>query len=141
MGKAHKLFDKFTNRKKRSESDCAVIQEVVDCYQACTDEASRKESLKWLLRTMEDKDTKEIARARIAVLLGSIRDALPAKKRSRLEKYERKVEAKKNLRTRKLAPQSAPAKDHIERKEKRKNPAKGEPTARGQGDGPIVEPS
>lgn len=128
MGKAHKLFDKFTNRKKRSESDCAVIQEIVDCYQTCTDEPSRKESLKWLFKTMEDKDTKAIARARIASLLGSIREALPVQKRRRLEKYERKIEAKKSLRAKKAGSERAVATERIERKkkEKRKDPAKGE---------------
>jgi hypothetical protein len=115
MGKPHKLFNKFTNRKKRSESDCAVIQEIVDFYQACGDDPARKESLKWLFKTMEDKDTKEIARARIAVLLGSIRDTLPGKKRRRLEKYERKVAArKKNARGRKPAPEQAAAGSHTE---------------------------
>ena len=103
MGKPHKLFNKFTNRKKRSESDCAVIQEIVDFYQTSPDEPSRKESLKWLFKTMEDKDTTEIARARIAFLLSGITDLLPGKKRSRLEKYQRKVEAKKNARARKPA--------------------------------------
>ena len=127
MGKPHKLFNKFTNRKKRSESDCAVVQEIVDCYKTCTDDASRKESLKWLFKTMEDKDTKEIARARIAFLLGSIRDTLPGKKQRRLAKYERKVEArKKNLRGRKVASEQAVASDRIERKKKRKEQAPAE---------------
>lgn len=126
MGKPHKLFDKFTNRKKRTESDCAVIQEIVDCYQTCTDDASRKESLKWLFRTMEDKDTKEIARARIAFLLGSIRDALPGKKRRRLEKFERRAEAKKNLRARRLASEGAVETDRAEGKTKRRDRATGD---------------
>ena len=115
MGKPHKLFDKFTNRKKRSESDCAVIQEIVDFYQTSGDDPSRKESLKWLFRTMEDKDTKEIARARIVFLLGAIRDALPAKKRRRLEKFERKAAArKKGARGRKAAPAPAAPGDRAE---------------------------
>jgi hypothetical protein len=117
MGKPHKLFDKFTNRKKRSESDCAVIEEIVDCYQTCNDEPSRKESLKWLFKTMEDKDTKEIVRARIAFLLDAIRDTLPGKKRRRLEKYERKLEArKKHVRARRLASEQPVASDRSERK-------------------------
>lgn len=126
MGKPHKLFDKFTNRKKRTESDCAVIQEIVDCYQTCTDDASRKESLKWLFKTMEDKDTKEIARARIAFLLGSIRDTLPGKKRRRLEKFERRAEAKKNLRARRLASEGAVETDRAEGKKKRSDRPEGE---------------
>jgi hypothetical protein len=126
MGKPHKLFDKFTNRKKRTESDCAVIQEIVDCYQTCTDDASRKESLKWLFKTLEDKDTKEIARARIAFLLGSIRDALPGKKRRRLEKFERRAEAKKNLRARRLASEGAVETDRAEGKKKRSDRPEGE---------------
>jgi hypothetical protein len=126
MGKPHKLFDKFTNRKKRTESDCAVIQEIVDCYQTCTDDASRKESLKWLFKTMEDKDTKEIARARIAFLLGSIRDTLPGKKRRRLEKFERRAEAKKNLRARRLASEGAVETDRAEGKKKRSERPEGE---------------
>jgi len=117
MGKPHKLFNKFTNRKKRSESDCAVIQEIVDCYQTCTDEPSRKESLRWLFKTMEDKDTKEIVRARIAFLLDSIRDTLPGKKRRRLEKYQRKLEArKKHVRAKRLASEQPVASDRSERK-------------------------
>lgn len=104
MGKPHKLFNKFTNRKKRSESDCAVVQEIVDYYQTCTDESSRRESLKWLFRTMEDKDTNEIARKRIAFLLNAIRATLPGKKQRRLEKHERKVAAKtKGIRAKKSA--------------------------------------
>jgi len=119
MGKPHKLFNKFTNRKKRSESDCAVVQEIVDCYQTCTDEPSRKESLKWLFKTMEDKDTTEIVRARIAFLLGAVRDTLPGKKRQRLEKYERKLEArKKHVRAKRLASERPAASDRIERKKK-----------------------
>ena len=119
MGKPHKLFDKFTNRKKRYESDCAVIQEIVDCYQTCTDEPSRKESLKWLFKTMEDKDTTEIVRVRIAFLLGAVRETLPGKKRQRLEKYERKLEAKKkHVRTKRLASEQPVASDRIERKKK-----------------------
>jgi hypothetical protein len=115
MGKPHKLFDKFTNRKKRSESDCAVIQEIVDFYQTSGDDSSRKESLKWLFQTMEDKDTKEIARARIAFLLGAIRDALPAKKRRRLEKFERKAATrKKGARDRKAAPEPTVPGDRAE---------------------------
>lgn len=115
MGKPHKLFNKFTNRKKRSESDCAVIQEIVDFYQTCGDDPARKESLKWLFETMEDKDTKEIARARIAFLLSSIRDTLPGKKRRRLEKYLRKVEArKKSVRGRKAAPEQVVASNSAE---------------------------
>jgi len=117
MGKPHKLFNKFTNRKKRSESDCAVIQEIVDCYQTCTDEPSRKESLRWLFKTMEDKDTKEIVRARIAFLLNAIRDTLPGKKRRRLEKYQRKLEArKKHVRAKRLASEQPVASDRSERK-------------------------
>jgi len=117
MGKPHKLFNKFTNRKKRSESDCAVIQEIVDCYQTCTDEPSRKESLRWLFKTMEDKDTKEIVRARIAFLLDAIRDTLPGKKRRRLEKYQRKLEArKKHVRAKRLASEQPVASDRSERK-------------------------
>ena len=127
MGKPHKLFDKFTNRKKRSESDCAVVQEIVDCYQTCTDEPSRKESLKWLFKTMEDKDTKEIVRARIAFLLDAIRDTLPGKKRRRLEKYQRKLEAKKkHARGKRLAPEQPVASDRIERK---KEPGENGPAA------------
>ena len=119
MGKPHKLFNKFTNRKKRSESDCAVVQEIVDCYQTCTDEPSRKESLKWLFKTMEDKDTTEIVRARIAFLLGAVRDTLPGKKRQRLEKYERKLEArKKHVRAKRLASERPVAGDRIGRKKK-----------------------
>jgi hypothetical protein len=119
MGKPHKLFNKFTNRKKRSESDCAVVQEIVDCYQTCTDEPSRKESLKWLFKTMEDKDTKEIVRARIAFLLNAIRDTLPGKKRRRLEKYERKLEArKKHVRAKRIASERPVASDPIERTKK-----------------------
>jgi len=115
MGKPHKLFNKFTNRKKRSESDCAVIQEIVDCYQTCTDEPSRKESLRWLFKTMEDKDTKDIVRARIAFLLDAIRDTLPGKKRRRLEKYQRKLEArKKHVRAKRLAPEQPVASDRSE---------------------------
>jgi len=125
MGRPHKLFDKFTNRKKRFESDCAVIQEIVDCYQTCPDEASRKESLKWLFKTMEDKDTKEIARTRIAFLLKAIQDKLPGKKRRRLEKYERKVEAKKkNIRAKKFASEKAVVKERIERKKREREKAK-----------------
>jgi len=117
MGKPHKLFNKFTNRKKRSESDCAVIQEIVDCYQTCTDEPSRKESLRWLFKTMEDKDTKEIVRARIAFLLDAIRDTLPGKKRRRLEKYQRNLEArKKHVRAKRLASEQPIASDRSERK-------------------------
>jgi len=117
MGKPHKLFNKFTNRKKRSESDCAVIQEIVDCYQTCTDEPSRKESLRWLFKTMEDKDTKEIVRARIAFLLDAIRDTLPGKKRRRLEKYQRNLEArKKHVRAKRLASEQPVASDRSERK-------------------------
>lgn len=126
MGKPHKLFDKFTNRKKRTESDCAVIQEIVDCYQTCSDDGSRKESLKWLFKTMEDKDTTEIARARIAFLLGSIRDTLPGKKRRRLEKFERRAEAKKNLRARRLASEGAVETDRAEGKKKRSDRPEGE---------------
>ena len=116
MGKPHKLFDKFTNRKKRSESDCAVIQEIVDFYQTSGDDSSRKESLKWLFQTMEDKDTKEIVRARIAFLLDAIRDTLPGKKRRRLEKYQRKLEAKKkHARAKRLTPEQPVAGDRLER--------------------------
>lgn len=119
MGKPHKLFNKFTNRKKRSESDCAVIQEIVDCYQTCPDESSRKESLKWLFKTMEDRDTKEIARTRIKFLLKAIQDTLPGKKRRRLEKYERKIEAKKaNMRARGSASEKTVVKERIERKKR-----------------------
>jgi hypothetical protein len=127
MGKPHKLFNKFTNRKKRSESDCAVVHEIVDCYQTCTDEPSRKESLKWLFETMEDQDTKEIVRARIAFLLGAVRDTLPGKKRQRLEKYERKLEAKKkHVRDKRLACEHAVASDRIDRK---KEPEENGPAA------------
>jgi hypothetical protein len=94
MGKPHKLFNKFTNRKKRVESDCAVVQEIVDYYETCADDASRKEALKWLFETMEDKDTKGIVRTRILVLLQGMQDKLPAKKQRRLEKYARKLEIK-----------------------------------------------
>lgn len=119
MGKPHKLFNKFTNRKKRSESDCAVIQEIVDYYQTCADESSRKESLKWLFKTLEDKDTKGIVRTRIAFLLKAIQDTLPTKKRRRLEKYERKVAAKKeNIRAKKFASEKAVAKERAERKKR-----------------------
>ena len=119
MGKPHKLFNKFTNRKKRYESDCAIIQEIVDCYQTCTDEPASKESLKWLFKTMEDKDTKEIVRVRIAFLLSAVRDTLPGKKRQRLEKYERKLEArKKHVRAKRLASERPVASDRIERKKK-----------------------
>jgi hypothetical protein len=121
MGKPHKLFNKFTNRKKRVESDCAVVQEIVDCYQSCTDDASRKEALKWLFKTMEDKDTKEIVRARIVVLLKALEDKLPGKKRRRLEKYERKVEAKKKAhRAAEFTPEKAVVQQRIERKKELK---------------------
>jgi hypothetical protein len=117
MGKPHKLFNKFTNRKKRVESDCAVVQEIADCYQSCSDDASRKEALKWLFETMEDKDTKEIVRARIQVLLKAMEDKLPGKKRRRLEKYERKVEAKKKgNRAAEFTPEKAVVQQRIERK-------------------------
>lgn len=121
MGKPHKLFNKFTNRKKRVESDCAVIQEIVDYYQTCADDASRKEALKWLFETMEDKDTKEIVRARILVLLKALEDKLPGKKRRRLDKYERKIEAKKkDRRAERFTPEKAVVQERIERKKKRK---------------------
>jgi hypothetical protein len=121
MGQPHKLFNKFTNRKKRVESDCAVIQEIVDCYQTCTDDPSRKESLKWLFKTMEDKDTKEIVRARIVLLLKAIQDKLPGKKRRRLEKYERKIEAKKKyVRAARLLSAQGIIQERIERKKKTK---------------------
>jgi hypothetical protein len=121
MGKPHKLFNKFTNRKKRVESDCAVIQEIVDYYQTCADDASRKEALKWLFETMEDKDTKEIVRVRILVLLKALEDKLPGKKRRRLDKYERKIEAKKkDQRAERFTPEKAVVQERIERKKKRK---------------------
>lgn len=121
MGRPHKLFDKFTNRKKRAESDCAVIQEIVDCYQSCGDESSRKEALKWLFETMEDKDTKEIARARIVFLLKSIQEQLPGKKRRRLEKHERKVEARKmDVRAKRVISGKAAIQERIERKKRKK---------------------
>lgn len=125
MGRLHKLFNKFTNRKKRSESDCAVVQEIVDCYQSCADESSRKESLKWLFKTMEDKGTKEIARTRIAFLLTALQDTLPDKKRRRLEKYQRKIEKKKDrLRAKNIVSEKTVAKDRIERKKKEKDRTK-----------------
>ena len=125
MGKPDKLFNKFTNRKKRSESDCAVVQEIVDFYQTSADDAQRKESLKWLFKTMEDKDTTEIVRTRIAFLLKAMQDTLPGKKRFRLEKYERKVEAKKSSRAKKVASKSAVAEARIERRKKEKEPGQG----------------
>jgi len=121
MGKPHKLFNKFTNRKKRVESDCAVVQEIVDCYQTCADDASRKEALKWLFKTMEDKDTKGIVRARILVLLKALGDKLPGKKRRRLEKHERKIAAKdKGNRAERFTPEKTVVQERIERKKKRK---------------------
>jgi len=125
MGKTHKLFNKFTNRKKRVESDCAVVEEIVDCYQTCTDDSSRKEALKWLFKTMEDKDTKEIVRARIQVLLKGIEDKLPGKKRRRLEKYERKIATRKErARAQGFTSEKVVAEQRIERKKKRKKKAK-----------------
>ena len=121
MGKPHKLFNKFTNRTKRAESDCAVIQEIVDDYQNSSDESSRKESLKWLFETMEDKDTKKVARERIVFLLKAIQDQLPGKKRRRLEKYERKVEAKRtDTRAERFASEKTVVQQRIERKKRKK---------------------
>lgn len=126
MGKPHKLFNKFTNRKKRVESDCAVVEEIVDCYQTCADDASRKEALKWLFKTMEDKDTKEIVRARIQVLLKAIEDKLPGKKRRRLEKHHRKVAAKDEAaHARGFTSEKTVAQRRIERKQKRKKEKQG----------------
>ena len=69
---------------------------------------------------MEDEDTKEIVRARIAFLLNAIRDTLPGKKRRRLEKYERKLEArKKHVRAKRNASERPVASDRVERKKKR----------------------
>jgi hypothetical protein len=129
MGKPHKLFNKFTNRKKRVESDCAVVQEIADYYQSGADDASRKESLKWLFETMEDKDTKEIVRARIVLLLKAMQDKLPGKKRRRLEKYERKVESKKKyVRAAQFVSAQGVIQERIERKKKKKKEKKDETT-------------
>jgi hypothetical protein len=78
---------------------------------------------------MEDKDTKEIVRARIVLLLKAMQDKLPGKKRRRLEKYERKVESKKKyVRAARFVSAQGVIQERIERKKKQKKEKKDETT-------------
>jgi hypothetical protein len=78
---------------------------------------------------MEDKDTKEIVRARIVLLLKAMQDKLPGKKRRRLEKYERKVESKKKyVRAAQFVSAQGVIQERIERKKKKKKEKKDETT-------------
>jgi hypothetical protein len=77
------LFDQYTNRKKRIESDCAVVEQVWLVYRDSPDKSVRCDACTWLLKRLEDNDTNKLARAIIYRHLYRGRHRLPKKIRKR----------------------------------------------------------
>jgi len=56
------LFKHFSNKKTRTESDCAVVDAVWGVFWNSKDDAVRQEALEWLFARILDKDTNKLAR-------------------------------------------------------------------------------
>jgi len=91
MSDLDRLLNAFTNKKKRWESDCAIIGKVVD-FCLSTNDANKKAGIKWLLRLMESKKTKPVARQKIYLLLSHNSDILTKKQQKRLSRFKEKEE-------------------------------------------------
>lgn len=88
------LFEQYTNRKKRVESDCAVVEKVWLEYQKLggkEKEGERLKALSWLLDRLEDKDTNKLVRNIICNLMYKTRKKLPKEFRKRFRSQLKKM--------------------------------------------------
>jgi hypothetical protein len=89
------LIDRFKNKKKRWESDCLVITEIQHLCLITTLEDERKDAIRWLMATLEDKKSNALVKNNIRTFLIEHRALLTEKRQKHLDKYLRKYEEKK----------------------------------------------